>query len=127
MLGSEYQKDVPGYGYNMPVVQVPGASPQSSELVMNPEMNAKRPAEFKLDDRYVPTYGTNAAFFDQEVPRVIPPNWEFMGQPDGSTVGLGSPFYRYPAAFGKRRRIVRRRKFGGSMYAAYPKYPSKLY
>jgi len=181
--GSEYKKDVPGYGYNMPVVQFPGAGPQSSELVMNADMNSKRPDAFKLEDQYVPTYGTNAAFFDQAVPRVIPPNWEFMGQPDGSAVGLGSPFYRYTsafgkrrrkyfvedsscnrhrksvcksmpnctytkgrgcrrrkgtvkgglvyegpslAAFGKRRRVLRRRKFGGSMYAAYPKYPSKM-
>jgi hypothetical protein len=106
MLASEYIKDVPGYGYNMPVVQVPGAGRQSSELVMNADMNSKRPDGSKLEDKYVPTYGTNAAFFDQDVPRVIPPNWQFMGQPDGTAVGLGSPFYRYTSdvAFGKRRR-----------------------
>jgi hypothetical protein len=106
MLASEYVKDVPGYGYNMPVVQVPGAGRQSSELVMNADMNSKRPEGSKLEDQYVPTYGTNAAFFDQEVPRVIPPNWQFIGQPDGSSFGLGSPFYRYTSdvAFGKRRK-----------------------
>jgi len=181
MQASEYQKDIPNYGYNMPVVQVPGVGPQSSELVMNAAMNAGRPDGFNLEDQYVPTYGTNAAFFDQAVPRVIPPNWQFMGQPDGSTVGLGSPFYRYTtefgkrrrkyfvedsscnrhrksvcksmpnctytkgrgcrrrkgtvkggmvyqgpslAAFGKRRRVLRRRKFGGSIYDTF-KYPSK--
>jgi len=105
-LASEYVKDVPNYGYNMPVVQVPGAGHQSSELVMNSDMNSKRPEGSKLEDQYIPTYGTNAAFFDQDVPRVIPPNWQFMGQPDGSSFGLGSPFYRYTSdvAFGKRRR-----------------------
>ena len=40
----------------------------------------------------------------------------------------GGLVYQGPslAAFGKRRRVLRRRKFGGSMYAAYPKFPSKL-
>jgi len=118
--GSEYKKDVPGYGYNMPVVQIPGAGPQSSELVMNADMNSRRPDGSKLEDQYVPTYGTYAAFFDQAVPRVIPPNWEFMGQPDGTTVGLGSPFYRYTSAFGKRS------KFGKSIYADFPNFPSQL-
>jgi hypothetical protein len=106
LRGSEYIKDVPGYGYNMPVVQKAGIPSQSSELVMNGMANSSRPNGFKLDDQYVPTYGTYAAFFDQAVPRVIPPNWQFMGQPDGSSVALGSPFYRYTSesGFGKRRK-----------------------
>jgi len=104
-----FMKDVPGYGYNMPVNQVAGVRGQSSEWV-DSLSNGKRPADMKVEDTYLPTYGTYGAFFDQDVPRVIPPNWQFMGQPDGTSVGLGSPFYRYKdTGFGRKKRRSARR------------------
>ena len=110
-----FMKDVPGYGYNMPVNQVAGVRGQSSEWV-DSLTNGNRPADMRVEDSALPTYGTYGAFFDQDVPRVIPPNWQFMGQPDGTSVGLGSPFYSYKdTGFGrKKRRSTRRYNVKGS-------------
>jgi hypothetical protein len=103
--GYLFDKDLPNYGYNQPVNQVPSARGQSSEWVGDAAMNAARPGGMNIDGKYVPTYGTYAAFFDQDVPRVLPPEWNFMGQPNGEPpVAVGSPFYRYTSEFGRRKK-----------------------
>jgi hypothetical protein len=75
--------------------------------------NDIRPAGLGLPGEYVPTYGVGRTFFSETVPSQVPPNWNFMGQPDGSLVAVGSPFvgYRNPSAFG--RRGIRRFGAGG--------------
>jgi hypothetical protein len=96
------------FGYNQPVKQNFGILDQSSSIV-TARSNIERPDGFKLPVENTPTFGTYAPFFGSQVPKTIPPNWNFMGQPDGSLYAVGSPFmgYKTPAgksAFGKVRR-----------------------
>jgi len=99
-----------GYGYNQPVVQKPGILNQSSQIVTS-STNDARPSGLGLPGEYVPTYGVYRPFFGENVPTQVGPNWNFMGQPDGSAFAVGGPFNRYvaPASFGRRGR----RRFGG--------------
>jgi len=39
--------------------------------------------------------GVYRHFFGQQVPANLPPQWNAMGQPDGSYLMVGSPFYAY--------------------------------
>jgi hypothetical protein len=98
------------YGYNQPVVQKPGILNQSSQIVTS-STNASRPSGLGLPGEYTPTYGVYRPFFGENVPTQAGPNWNFMGQPDGSAFAVGGPFARYtsPASFGRRGR----RGFGG--------------
>ena len=98
------------FGYNEAVKINQGSLPQSISIVTS-ENNSARPEGFQLDSDSVPTFGTYAPFFGQQVPRVIGPNSiGFMGQPDGSMMPVGAPFERYTTpAFGKRRAVRRRR------------------
>jgi hypothetical protein len=96
------------FGYNQPVKQNFGILDQSSSIV-TAKSNIERPDGFKLPAENTPMYGTYAPFFGSQVPKTIPPNWNFMGQPDGSMYAVGSPFlgYKTPAsksAFGNVRR-----------------------
>jgi hypothetical protein len=102
------------YNYYESVNQVPGTSSQSSSYVPSLERNQARPAGFQLPNESVPTFGTYKAFFGQDVPSVVPPNWNCLGQPDGSCVPVGSPFYGYQTpstAFG-RSRYGRKSRYG---------------
>ena len=94
-LDGPFENVIPGYGYNRPVVQKPGINGQSSEWVSSITSNMSRPKTFQLEDKYIPTLGTSKKFFNQDVPSVLPPRWQFMGQPDGTEFPLGYPFYRY--------------------------------
>ena len=118
---------VDNYGYNLPVNQVPGSRGQSSEWVPNAAANASRPPDMRMPSNEVPSFGTYKLFFDQKVPSVLPPNWNFMGQPGGQPpVAVGSPFYNYKTpGFGRRRRS--RYGFGeNAPPMAFPKMPMKL-
>jgi len=85
-LGSEYVANDPSYGYDKKVVQKEGIASQSSQMKNG-------------------VGGVYSDFFGQDVPKVIPPyDLGFMAQSDGTMFGVGSPFYGYPAKFGKRRR-----------------------
>ena len=101
-----YKSEVPRFDYYNSVDQYPGTQSQSSAYVASLDRNSARPSEFQLPNNAVPTYGTYKAFFGQDVPSVPPPRWNFMGQPDGTMVAVGSPFYRYDtpsSAFGKKK------------------------
>ena len=95
------------YGYNQPVQKFSQTLSQSSSVV-NDKMNMARPEEMAVGAGDVPTYGVYRDFFGQDVPTQLPPNWNFMGQPDGSLYPVGAPFQRYttPIAtgFGKKKR-----------------------
>ena len=71
-------------------------------------MNISRPQGSGLPESQLPVYGVNREFFGQSVPTQLPPNWDFMGQPDGSAYAVGSPFQRYlkpiSSGFGKKAR-----------------------
>jgi len=98
------------YGYNQAVVQKPGILSQSSQMVSS-STNDARPTGLGLPGEYIPTYGVNRPFFGEGVPTQVGPNWNFMGQPDGTAFAVGGPFNRYtsPATFGRIKR-----RFGGS-------------
>jgi len=101
-----YSFDNPtNYGYNQEVKQYPQALSQSS-MVSNERLNISRPDGMGLGSSDLPVYGVYRNFFGQEVPTQLPPNWDFMGQPDGSLFPVGAPFqsYKTPIAFGKKRR-----------------------
>jgi len=101
-----YSFDNPtNYGYNQEVKQYPQALSQSS-MVSNERLNISRPDGMGLSSSDLPVYGVYRNFFGQESPTQIPPNWDFMGQPDGSLFPVGAPFqsYKSPIAFGKKRR-----------------------
>ena len=89
------------YGYNQKVKQYPGTLSQSSQMVTS-STNQYRPTGLGLPGEYIPTYGVNRPFFTESVPTQVGPNWNFMGQPDGTMYPVGGPFvgYRSPA-FGK--------------------------
>jgi hypothetical protein len=102
-----YQFSSPSnYGYNQKVEQYPQTLSQSS-MVNNAQMNIGRPEGLGLPASQTPVYGVYRNFFGQDVPTQVPPNYNFMGQPDGTLYAVGSPFQRYttPNSFGKKRRI----------------------
>lgn len=94
-FGSGAFVNPPNFGYNQPVGVAQGILDQSVSVVPDAAMNATRPPGFGLSPSDVPTYGTNRPFFTQDVPVPTPPNWYFMGQPDGSLYPVGGPFNRY--------------------------------
>jgi hypothetical protein len=95
------------YGYNQNVNQYPGTLSQTSQYVTS-STNASRPPGFSVPDG-VPVYGVGRPFFNETVPTQVPPNWNFMGQPDGSLYAVGGPFTGYKSpAFGKKRRMCTR-------------------
>jgi hypothetical protein len=106
-----YDRVTTGYGYNQPVVQLAGATGQSPNYIADGS-NALRPANMRVPENTGNVYGTYAEFFGSQVPKVVPPEYTLMGQPDGSTTAIGSPFYAYRTpAFGKRRRARRTRRY----------------
>jgi len=114
-FGADFSNAGPSnYGYNQSVVQTPGILSQSSQMV-NSATNANRPSGLGLPGEFVPTYGVNRKFFTEDVPTQVGPNWNFMGQPDGTSYGVGGPFYRFtkPAAAGAFGRRTRRFGRGG--------------
>jgi hypothetical protein len=116
-IGSEFLQPS-DYGYNQPVNQYPGTLDQTISTVTD-ENNMSRPEGFNLDRQSIPTYGVYRDFFGEKVPTQVPPNYNFMGQPDGTLIPTGTPFQRYttpPGAFGKRkyRRKGRRYNVAGS-------------
>jgi hypothetical protein len=92
------------YGYNEPVNQYPGTLDQTISTV-TAENNMSRPEGFSFDNQSLPAYGVYRDFFGEEVPTQVPPNYNFMGQPDKTLMPVGYPFERFttPPAFGKRR------------------------
>ena len=108
-MGSAFENPK-NFGYNQPVKQAQQTLSQSSSIV-NDKLNNSRPERMQLPSGTKPIYGTNAEFFGQQVPRVIPPEWNFMRQPDESLYPVGAPFYGYPtpiSAFGKKMRRYRK-------------------
>jgi hypothetical protein len=96
------------YGYNQPVVQTPGILSQSSQIVTQAS-NATRPMDLQVPPGTPDIYGVGRTFFTETVPTQYPPNWGFMGQPDGSMIPVGYPINGYKSpAFGMRRRRRRR-------------------
>ena len=112
------------YAYNQPVVQKPGILNQSSQIV-TARTNDTRPTGLGLPGEYTPTYGVYRPFFGENVPTQVGPNWNFMGQPDGTAFAVGGPFNRYtaPASFGRRGRRVRRFGGGGCGSPLYTRDP----
>jgi hypothetical protein len=99
-----FSNQTPDYGYNTQDTLRQGILNQSVSIV-DDKSNINRPPGFGLNSGSIPVYGTYAPFFGEKVPRVVPPNWDFMGQPDGSLYAVGSPFSRYTTPnFGKRMR-----------------------
>lgn len=107
----------PNFGYNQPVAVAQGILDQSVSVVPDAAFNNNRPPGFALSSSDIPTYGTNRPFFTQDVPVPTPPNWNFMGQPDGSLYPVGGPFARYMSPvdilpstqnFGKKARKSRK-------------------
>jgi hypothetical protein len=99
-----------GYGYNQPVQQNPGILSQSS-MIVTPESNLARPMGMQLPPGQDLAYGVGRNFFTEIVPTQTPPQWGFMGQPDGSVFGVGAPFSAYnKPAFGRRRVKMTRKK-----------------
>ena len=95
------------YGYSQKDSSNPGILSQTSQVVTQTS-NASRPPSMQLDSKYIPTHGVNRKFFTESVPTMVGPEWYVMGQPGGQPpVPVGAPFYRYPAAFGRRRRRTR--------------------
>ena len=90
------------YGYNQKVQQTPGVLSQSSQVV-TPISNSNRPDGLQLGEGSIPTYGVYRPFYTEKTPAIVPPQWGFMGQPDGSLFPIGGPFSRY-TKFGKKRR-----------------------
>jgi hypothetical protein len=80
---SKYSSVVPNNGYSQDVYQNPGINIQSST-----------------------PNGVYKEFFGAKVPGVLPPEWDYLKQPDGSSVAVGSPFYSY---FGRHRRVSRKK------------------
>ena len=91
------------FGYNQPVQQNAGVLSQSTSVIADANANINRPPGFGVDPNSIPTYGTYAPFFTENVPRPVGPNWYAMGQPDGSLMQIGSPFSRY-TSFGRKKK-----------------------
>jgi hypothetical protein len=51
--------------------------------------------------------GINRDFFGTKVPAIIPANYNFMYQPNGSMIPVGYPFQQSSNAYGRRRRRAR--------------------
>jgi hypothetical protein len=96
LMGAPFSnKGDDGYGYNQKVIQLPETVAQTSSVVTAAN-NIQRPPGMVVSD--LPPGGINgtyARFFNDQVPTVVPPNWNFMAQPDGSFVAPGGPFYGY--------------------------------
>ena len=111
LMGSAFENPK-NYGYNQPVKQNLQTLSQTNSVV-NEKLNASRPDNMQMANNELPVYGTYADFFGQDVPRTVPPEWNFMGQPDGSLYPVGAPFYAYRkpiTGFGKKklRRVSKR-------------------
>jgi len=93
------------FGYNQKVKQIPGTLSQTISTV-NAKNNLSRPEGFSFQDSQLPAYGVFREFFGEAVPTQVPPNYNFMGQPDGSYMPVGAPFQRFttPNSFGKKLR-----------------------
>ena len=108
--GAPFNNNTVGYDFNKPVVQYPGTLAQTSQVITS-STNAIRPSSMQLKDNSSDIYGVNRMFFNESVPTQVPPNWNFMGQPDGSAYPAGAPFYGYKTPFGRYKSTRRRRKF----------------
>lgn len=75
---SPYSND-PSFGYSRVIPQVPGVRTQAA----GPNVNAD--------------------FFGSNVPKPLPPNWQYMQGPTGPATPLGYPFQQ-SSKFGRRRR-----------------------
>ena len=93
------------FGYNQQVQQSPGTLSQTISTV-NENNNLSRPEGFTFQDGQLPAYGVFRDFFGESVPTQVPPNYNFMGQSDGSLMPVGAPFQRFttPNSFGKKLR-----------------------
>ena len=126
VMGYQFENPL-NYGFNQPVKQYPQVLSQSNSVV-NKQMNNLRPDSMKLSSSDLPVYGTYRKFFGQDVPTQLPPQWNFMGQNGGSSVAVGSPFYKYTSpiasAFGKK--MHRYRKSSRSACSSLRKKSCKL-
>ena len=105
IMGSPFERPS-NYGYNEEVKQAQQTLSQTSSVV-DDKTNSSRPGEMQLPQGTA-IYGVNREFFGQQIPTQVPPEWNFMGQSDGSLYPVGASFYGYKtpiaAAFGKKRR-----------------------
>ena len=83
-MDSPFSKVTPGNGYPTPIDQYPGVISKS----------AQGP-------------GINRDFFGAQVPAIVPPEYNFMYQPDGSMIPVGYPLQKSSTAYGRRRRVRR--------------------
>jgi hypothetical protein len=93
------------FGYNQKVERYPQLLSQSSSVV-DSKSNLTRPEGMMLGAGNPSVDGVYRNFFGQEVPTQVPPNWNFMGQPDGSLYPIGAPFQGYTKpinSFGKKK------------------------
>ena len=102
--GYEFTKPA-NYGFDQTVQQYPGTLSQTISTI-TAKNNISRPEGFSFEDGQIPAYGVFRDFFGEAVPTQVPPNYNFMGQPDKSLMPVGAPFQRYtkPNSFGKKRR-----------------------
>ena len=121
------------YGYSQDVRQVPGISDYTNVVVQSAKKNAERPinqpdgvnsltpdgkvklASTRLPPPFKPVHGVGKTFFNQTVPGNMSPRWYAMAQPKSAGGGLlqvGWPFsgFKAEAAFGKKRKVVRKVK-----------------
>jgi hypothetical protein len=73
-------------------------------------MNLQRPEGMKLSTDELPINGVCRQFFNECVPTQIAPEWNFMGQEDGTYIGTGYPYYNGApkVSFGKKKRPYRK-------------------
>ena len=102
--GYEFTKPA-NYGFDQTVQQYPGTLSQTISTI-TAKNNISRPEGFSFEDGQIPAYGVFRDFFGEAVPTQVPPNYNFMGQPNKSLMPVGAPFQRYtkPNSFGKKRR-----------------------
>jgi hypothetical protein len=102
--GYEFTKPA-NYGFDQSVQQYPGTLSQTISTI-TAKNNISRPEGFSFEEGQLPAYGVFRDFFGEAVPTQVPPNYNFMGQPDKSLMPVGYPFQRFTTAnsFGKRLR-----------------------
>jgi hypothetical protein len=113
--GYEFTKPA-NYGFDQSVQQYPGTLSQTISTI-TAKNNISRPEGFSFQDGQIPAYGVFRDFFGESVPTQVPPNYNFMGQPDKSLMPVGAPFQRYTSAnsFGKRLRYKKSARNACSM------------
>lgn len=108
-LSPDAYTDPSDFGYNQTVRSAPGVLSQSS-MVVTKQNNDSRPGDTKIENLNTDIFGVYRPFFTEQVPTQIGPrSIGFMAQPNGTLYPDGGLVSGY-SSFGKRRRVVRRRR-----------------